>query len=767
MVGDGRTYSVGTAHVGPPPPLSNPSEPRFSGRPAEYADPNNWGPYGTRQAVVVQIATPGDDSGITKQAVYHGYSSIGGSIGRPSFAHAIAVWPASAPIDVRIAICGSTREEELPNSPTGPNPASGGTVAVQTPESGFIAVFDGELQLRWSYHFFEANTNARTVITDLSIRVENGIEYVTYCGASNNGNAPGMLMNTMLPVRPFQAPPTISIDVYAGGDAHNSNPLAPYGQWDGIVGRLSAAHAVTNPTPTIDFHSIVGGGADDILLGISQPSLDRFAVVGSTRSPAASGLAFPLTATTLFGSGEMHFHSSSFWELGTFLEFEAPDMTVASPGTTTNPNPDYYLKLKKSYLIGSEGSRTVARDVLWQSAQSGLSYTYVVGSTNYPGLATDFSAADTGTFYGGSSGFLVATLDLPQFGWITGRYLNQEFTLQSSGQTIPPAGQLATATGAHGIAAWNEYPNHFSVVGWSEHAEGTRILTSTCFREPAGAPGLPIRILRQHEFNPAVDPASRDDMPGAYVGVGFHSTVNILPVSSDLGKATSGGIAVNEKGHVATVGHTRLPVQPPTPTPHHPVTGPLGEFRGPMPQDPLTDQVDGLRVELDMLPLGAYFLDAESSQLGVFGGTSPTCALSPFGNTLGPAALQRIYLSIDGDPAPNADINIQVDRPTDGSAVLGGLFLGFPAVYPSPLPGIELLVDLSAALMDFSFIVTGDSIRVPLQLPAVGGEFSVQFVCLLGNTNFCSTVPACANTTPCLNNLALGAAASPALWITF
>ncbi len=634
---------------------------------------------------------------------------------------------------------------------------------MQTPESGFIAVFDGQLNLRWSYHFFEANTNARTVITDLSIRVENGIEYVTYCGTSNNGNAPGMLMTTMLPVRPFQAPPTTSIDVYAGGEAHNSSPIAPYGQWDGIVGRLSAAHAVANPTPTIDFHSIVGGGADDILLGISQPSLDRFAVVGSTRSPAATALAFPLTDNSLFGSSEMHFHSSTSWELGTFLAFEAPDMTVISPGTATNPNPGYHLKLTRARLIGSDGSRTVARDVLWQSPQSGLSYVYVVGSTNYPSLSADFAAAETGTFYGASSGFIVATLDLAQLGWITGRYINQ--TINST-----PIGQVATATGAHGIAAWNEYPNHFAVVGWSEHAEGTRILTSACLREPVGVPGLPIRILRQHELNPVVDPADRDDMPGALAGT-FHSTVNILPVSSDLGKATSGAIAVNEKGHVATVGHTILPVQPPTPTTHHPVTGPLGEFRAPMPQNALTQQVDGLRIELNMLPVGSLFLnasdDAVLGQLGAVGGTTPSCALSPFGNTLGPAALQRIYLSIDGVPAPNGDISIQVDRPVDGSAVLGGLFLGFPAVYPSPLPGIELLADFNAAVMDFSFTASSEALSIPIQLPAVGGEFTVQFVCLLGNTNFCSTVPACANTTPCLNNLALGAAASPALWITF
>jgi hypothetical protein len=637
------------------------------------------------------------------------------------------------------------------------------------------------MQLRWSYHFFEANTNARSVITDVSIRVENGVEYVTYCGASNNGNDPGMQANTMLPIRPFEAPPPIGNDTYAGGAANNShsnsttNPLPNHTQWDGIVGRLSAPFAPATPSPTMEFHSIVGGTGDDTLLGIAQISLDRFVVVGSTRGPAvAPGLAFPLTNATLFGSGSMQFHSSTSWELGTFLEFEAPNMTRTSPGTTTNPTPDYFLQLKQARLIGSTGSQTVARDVLWHNPQSGHGFLYVVGSTSYAGLATDFPTAQVGTYYGGSSGYLVTSMDLPLQSWLTGRYINQ-FVPTSPG-ALPPTQypELAQSTGAHGIAAWNEFPNHLAIVGWSEFSVGTRILTTSCFRESVNQPGFQVSVLRQHELNPIVDPATRSDMPGAYLDPQFHSTLNILPVSSHLGKATSGAIAVNEKGHVAVGGYTRLPSQPASspPTPHHPIDGPPGEFRSPNPQNAFGTQVDGLRYELDMLPLGTHFIDADSTlgRFGIVGGTTPTCALSQFGNTLGPAHLQRIHLDIDGVPSPNGGISVLVDRPIDGAFIMGGLFIGFPAAYPSPWPGIELFADPSMALQPFSFTFAGNSeaLRIPISpLPGTGGDFTVQFVSLLGATNFCSTVPACANTTPCLSNLALSAAASPALWITY
>ena len=769
VVGDGKTYSVGTAQVGPPITAGL----VFSNRFATHAGASGWGNYGTRQAVVLQIAEPGQPQGILRQTIFHGVSSpLSGSIGRSSFAHAISVWPASLHDDTRIAICGSTKEERLPASAPGSNTAAA--------ESGFIAVFDGQLNLRWSHHFFEDNINARTVITDVSIRVEDGVEYVTYCGASNNGNDPGTQANTMLPIRPFQPPPAIGGDVYAGGATNNSNsnsttnPLPNYTQWDGLVGRLSAPFAPATPLPTMDFHSLVGGGGDDILLGIAQNSLDRFVAVGSTRGPVITGLAFPLTDATLFGNGSMQFHNNNPWELGTFVEFEAPDMTVTSPGTAQNPTPDYYLKLKQARLIGSVGSQTVARDVLWQNPQSGLGFLYVVGSTNYAGLAADFPAAQVGNYYGGSSGYLVASIDLPQQQWLTGRYINQ-FVPTSPG-ALPPTQypELATSTGAHGIAGWNEYPNHITVVGWSEFSTGTRILTTSCFREPVNQPGFQVSVLRQHELNPIVDPAPRNDMPGGYLDPQFYSTLNILPVSSHLGKATSGATAVDERGHVAVVGYTRLPSQPTTspPTPHHPIDGPPGEFRGPNPQNALSTQVDALRLELDMLPLGTHFIDADSTfgQLGIVGGTTPTCAISQFGNTLGAADLQRIYLNIDGDPQPNGGISILVDRPTDGALITGGLFIGLPSLYPSPWPGIELFADPGMAQLPFifTFATTSEALRVPIfPLPGSGGEFTVQFVSLLANTNFCSTVPACANTTPCLSNLALSVAASPALWITY
>jgi hypothetical protein len=294
------------------------------------------------------------------------------------------------------------------------------------PDNGFIAVFDGDLNLRWTYHYFEENQNAVTTITDLSIRVELDQtgqlrEFVTYCGATRNGNVqPPTALTTMAPSAgvecgPFLAPPSMG-DVYAAGDSDNGQ----YTQWDGIVGRVSHPFSVPagGAVPRFDFHSIVGGSGDDALLGIAQKSLGAFVVVGVTQGTPPGALAFPLTDPLTWDDGSASSVQVTFsqlappWTFGVALQFTAP--TPALPLTN--------LQLESSRLIGSPQSRTVARDVSWQEAP-GLDWIYVVGSTDYPDLGLQFPSQSVGTFGGTSSGFLVVTpiLLAP---WQSGRYVN-------------------------------------------------------------------------------------------------------------------------------------------------------------------------------------------------------------------------------------------------------------------------------------------------------------------------------------------------------
>ncbi|HEX5052457.1 MAG TPA: hypothetical protein VFZ65_11835, partial [Planctomycetota bacterium] len=162
----------------------------------------------------------------------------------------------------------------------------------------------------------------------------------------------------MPPTLPFAAPPNnllVCNDQYAAGNAHNAalGQMVSTNQWDGIVGRVSSPRNAV--AVTLDFHSIVGGGNDDVLLGISEVDRDRFAVVGATRDNA-SGLnsVFPLTRPLFTGTTPVCFATSPGLGLGVVMVFDA--------GPTRN---NQALALLGSTLIGSPNGQTVARDVLF------------------------------------------------------------------------------------------------------------------------------------------------------------------------------------------------------------------------------------------------------------------------------------------------------------------------------------------------------------------------------------------------------------------
>ena len=167
--GDGRTYSVGTTNTSSPAsntPFSNQIPAYWPGA-AFFSS--------TKRVAIIQIAEPNQPDGIRAQAYFSGNGSpLTGAVGASTFARAISVWPAENLSDMRIAICGSTRETTTPLSPTPPNLSFTGASGSPA-HGGFIAVYDGNLNFQWSRHFFEDHLNASTTITDVSIRVEQEI----------------------------------------------------------------------------------------------------------------------------------------------------------------------------------------------------------------------------------------------------------------------------------------------------------------------------------------------------------------------------------------------------------------------------------------------------------------------------------------------------------------------------------------------------------------------------------------------------------------
>ncbi|HEX5053279.1 MAG TPA: hypothetical protein VFZ65_16000 [Planctomycetota bacterium] len=362
--GDGRTYSVGSTIASPPGTNSS-----FSTLMPSYP-PGAAFNNATKQVAIIQIAEPGQPAGIRGQAYFHGMgSNLGGYVGASTFARAISVWPAPTLAQTRIAICGSTRDPSLPLSPTPFNNSGniglGGVWARHRVHRGLRRIPLSAVVLP----LLRRRPECEDEITDVSIRVELDAmgqpkEYVTYCGATRNGNPAIAPPSTMLPgvpaVGPFVAPPAYGNDMYAGGDSDNG----AYTQWDGIVGRVSFPNAMGNPE--LDFHSIVGGAGDDALLGIAQKSLGEFVVVGTTQfGTVAGGLAFPLTAPDTFANGTVQFSLLTSWSFGVALRFTAP----------TPANPLANLQLDESRLIGTDTSHTIARDVLWQDGP-GLDWIY-------------------------------------------------------------------------------------------------------------------------------------------------------------------------------------------------------------------------------------------------------------------------------------------------------------------------------------------------------------------------------------------------------
>jgi len=737
--GDGSAYSVGTIEV------RTTNFATFSGTQALPASPlvgfnvPTGGP--ARQVVMLQQAAVASTV-LGFQRYYHGTPN---SEGRATHGRGIAVWPSTNPDHTRIAICGESQDEALPLSNATAWPGAGGTGT-----AGFIAMFDGNGTLLWSHHFFGTAADQHCAITDVSVRVEFDIndpqvpvaDVVTFCGVSTYGMPASN--GTLTAVAPFSLP-TGSCANSATGATNNGS-----GQWDGIVGRLRRAHNGTGTT-AVQHLSSVGGTAQDGLFGIAEVESDSFVVVGSTAASASppAGADFPFTFYNCASSAAVPYSA------GVAMTFQ---FSVAT-GT----------QLVWSQRIGSlaAGTNTALRDVLlhrqWNATTDpGL---IVVGATD-DALALDGAAslafpptlAPQATHGGGVDGFVLA-----------GRYL------AASALTV---WDVATFRGGEGnesltgIQAWNEFYDNVVVTGPSASADID--VASYLKTQNTG----PLELLTGGAVLPALG--------GAQIGGGAldRPTAVAVPTSGPammnattlggfgefgLGNPAGGGISMDSSGRTSVVGTTVSSNFPAS------VTGNVGR--------PKTGSThDAVRVALDMVPAGIGRTDGTRTTApsgaptypipGVFSGTTPECALTPFGHQIGwidpQGALTVPRMLIDWrGPAPAAGVNgaVVASRPKNGSSggsVAAALQFNFPGPPVPYLPdGILIWTTDSSAML---FGVSAPALEVMdfpiVTLPSGPMTLAAQVIYLLAAPSVGgSTGPTCSGQSTL--------AASPGMWISW
>ncbi|MBZ0153474.1 MAG: hypothetical protein K8J09_18260 [Planctomycetes bacterium] len=700
----------------------------FSGLPAEtgFGGPPFFLPLAggaKRQVVMLQFNdVVANTNG--PQRYFYGIDQQGNNTTRAANARAVSVWRGDNALADRIAICGETCDEMLPTS-FGQAPWLNATA---TDSSGFLAVYDGTGAVLWTRHFFDPNNlgDQSCAITDISIRVDaDGNDVVTYCGISSLGSPAG---GEMAPLQPF----------LVSAPCNSGNAALPAGQWDGFVGRVVFDGANVNRV----FHSVVGGPGQDGLFGIAEIDENRFVVVGSAQA-APNALGFPFTSTcgTLAGP----------YVLGAVLEFDATGLVVGGAGN---------LQLAKTRPLGNNLGptgeivyNTTARDV-WIGRQiedlAGLvDEVYVVGSTDDPAFSCQGAPwviappTGQGTLQGATDGFIAVIRDDPFFNPLTFSYHG------GPGRD-----------GLVGINGWNEFSEHFTVVGFTD-GNGGDIDVATYFFDDAigGNPTnnsnqlLPIR-QRQLDSGAVDRPAAVGDINATTVGLGWDEF--------GLGQPGGGGVAVGDDGRCNVVGTT---------------TGagivPVGAAAR------AYDAVfEGIRVMSDMVPQGVNGVgrtDGTGFQAGVggayppaapyTGGTTPFCGLSEFGLRVGDPlpALQRMLIDVDGDVVVNStNVAIIVSRPTTqiGSYSVGVLQFGFPPATPwAYWTGSEVwLGDPSATFMLFGDYGPNHAYRLPLgPLPLGGGPISAQLVCYLLGAPIAGQDPNCVSLWT----------ASPAIWFNW
>ena len=256
-----------------------------------------------------------------------------------------------------------------------------------------------------------------------------------------------------------------------------------------------------------------------------------------------------------------------------------------------------------------------------------------------------------------------------------------------------------------------------------------------------------------------------------------------------LGDPAGGGVAVDQLARVNVVGYTDASDYPVA------YPGGVGRARDPAPA------ADAVRSVFDMLPpalpgqpngVGRSDLTGDQGVFvlpaGMTGGTSPACALSPFGRRFFEPAptLSRILLDYEGD-APQAFLLTsppQVPIPVSGSLIVSRpsnlVFTAWqfflpgaggttaPGIPPNPpfIDGVEVFVP-EAFVQGTIFFATvglpGHSVSVDVQfgftaLPVPAPAMTVQVYCWFPGVNVVSGSAACAGITTEMT-------ASAAMWL--
>ena len=722
--GDGRTYSVGIIELPMiNPAIAQPrfssSLPHVPAvvmppTPAQAFTISAGVPQITKQVVIVQCrgqtpqsVGPNADQDIVWQHYWYGDSgfSFGPAHRKSTNVRAVSVWPVSYPVGhpeegqpdrlgTRVAICGETFDSVLPNNQydglSGWQKIDGDIVTGSTTglnawgfglANGYIAVFDGTGTFLWSHQFYFDDVGGpgtphlpgACAITDLSIRVEEvvdgGVSFkrdvVTYCGISSFGNQVAYPTASLAPKLPFLAPSTgVAGYVPAAGDTNSSDTNQGDRQWDGIVGRISNLHAPIGPAPlgsTVvkEFHSIVGGREQDGLWGIAELPDDRFVVVGSTTTLGVPGIG---NTTFPFTQSQVNWNGQATYCVGVVMCFDA------APTRLTQR-----LLLEWSFPVGHPSSVSEAHladvcvQMLAHDDSNGLRHRIAVaGVTNDPAIGSSLPSPSpfVAIPYGQAvtpppttDGFVLIGHEIPAGGVAgAGSWKPENLAFQGA----------VHAGGYRGVGVWNEFLDHVYTVGWQSTGPATGpsnrdVVAAAYFVDTTQAPTAPLVVTR----TALVSAPGDEDV--AVVGAdtalllarAANPNVDLPYHLGNLGRPEGGGVAVDERARVNVVGSTDAFGFPTNGAPY-------ASF--------YKDGVDAVRTVVDMLPPnvgrtdrtgemvhGGASIPAPLPGSGILGGTSPVCALLPFGIQVpGPGAslpgvqtLRRMLIDWDG-PAPSA-----------------------------------------------------------------------------------------------------------------
>jgi hypothetical protein len=720
--GNGRIYAVGTIAVEEATNLSTFSFQAISLPPGFFGF---TGASPLRQIVVLQCS---QDAG-SIQWQRHLFGASPNMEGQPvahTNARGISVWAADTEADTRIAICGETYEQSLPLSQLG----SSLPLSLLHP-TGFVAVYDGFGALLWTHQFYgtaAGSVTADCAITDVSIRVEDrggtATDVVTYCGISSHG----LLSNgsPLEPVRPFAVSPYQICGSPADGSASNGTA-----QWDGIVGRVSRDHANAGST-SHEFHSIVGGTAQDGLFGIAELDASRFVVVGATADPvsASTSTSFPLTLSCLDGYQDYCIAVAAIF-----------DASAVPSGS---------LVLESSTVIGtvSSSARTMARDVAvgFDSDQQ-KRWIHIVGATDDGNLRSSTLITPTGTPFqaslgGGIDGFVLTADDDPTVPTLS--VVNASWYGTDDDESLS------------GVASWSEFSDHFAFAGYRITSGNKDILVGSVFIDTtAVAPTPPFGNFNQILLRESWAVGSGNEEP-AVMGArnATLTSYGLLYDTMGLGSPSGGGLAVDHRFRLNAVGAT---VSTDYPVSGTPFPAGLAFLSG----------IDAVRTEFDMLPQGVSRTDGTGTDAsnspvsvagGADGGTTPVCARLPFGEQIGMGIpdVKRMLIDYEGPvPAFGATPSVLLDRPHWDSLILASVIdVGFPLSTPISINQLEIWLNPGSATTYF-LPIWDRSVRWPLiSLPASPFTFTVQMVMLLNGSFSCG-------------GPALYSVASPALTIDY